>query len=100
MQIPTLDELHALGAANQPGWPDAAELADAVTTLRSRPPLVFAGECDDLKTSLGEVAAGRAFLLQGGDCAETFAGVTADNVRAKLPRPRSSPSTSDKTSGL
>ncbi|MDX6368376.1 MAG: 3-deoxy-7-phosphoheptulonate synthase [Nocardioidaceae bacterium] len=84
MHIPTLDELHALGAAHQPGWPDEAKLADAVATLRSRPPLVFAGECDDLKRSLGEVAAGRAFLLQGGDCAETFAGVTADNVRAKL----------------
>src|SRR4051794_1334614 len=48
------------------------------------PPLVFAGECDDLKGRLADVAAGRAFLLQGGDCAETFAGVTAENVRAKL----------------
>jgi 3-deoxy-7-phosphoheptulonate synthase len=84
MHIPTLEELHGLGAAHQPGWPDRARLEAAVATLRSRPPLVFAGECDDLKTSLGEVAAGRAFLLQGGDCAETFDGVTADNVRAKL----------------
>ena len=48
------------------------------------PPLVFAGECDDLKAKLADVARGKAFLLQGGDCAETFAGVTADNVRNKL----------------
>src|SRR5262245_33461626 len=48
------------------------------------PPLVFAGECDELKSRLAAVAAGKAFLLQGGDCAETFDGVTAENVRAKL----------------
>ena len=48
------------------------------------PPLVFAGECDALKTKLGAVARGEAFLLQGGDCAETFDGVTADNTRNKL----------------
>ncbi|HYO31816.1 MAG TPA: 3-deoxy-7-phosphoheptulonate synthase class II [Nocardioidaceae bacterium] len=84
MTIPSLDELHALGAAQQPSWPDSAKLAEAVTTLRSRPPLVFAGECDDLKAHMAEVSAGRAFLLQGGDCAETFEGVTAENVRAKL----------------
>ncbi len=84
MSIPTLAELHGLGARQQPLWPDDARLADAVATLRSRPPLVFAGECDDLKKQLGEVAAGRAFVLQGGDCAETFDGVTAENVRAKL----------------
>ena len=48
------------------------------------PPLVFAGECDELKAKLAAVARGKAFLLQGGDCAETFAGVTADNVRNKL----------------
>jgi 3-deoxy-7-phosphoheptulonate synthase len=84
MTIPSLDELHALGAAQQPSWPDPARLAEAVATLRSRPPLVFAGECDDLKAHMAEVSAGRAFLLQGGDCAETFEGVTAENVRAKL----------------
>ena len=48
------------------------------------PPLVFAGECDELKDKLAAVARGEAFLLQGGDCAETFDGVTADNVRNKL----------------
>ena len=48
------------------------------------PPLVFAGECDELKAKLAAVARGKAFLLQGGDCAETFAGITADNIRNKL----------------
>ena len=48
------------------------------------PPLVFAGECDDLKDKIAAVTRGEAFLLQGGDCAETFDGVTADNVRNKL----------------
>ncbi len=84
MSIPTLDELHARGAAQQPTWPEPAGVERAVGKLRSMPPLVFAGECDELKTSLGDVAAGRAFLLQGGDCAETFDTLTAENVRAKL----------------
>ncbi len=48
------------------------------------PPLVFAGECDDLKAKIAAVSRGESFLLQGGDCAETFAEVTADNVRNKL----------------
>src|SRR3954469_11908828 len=48
------------------------------------PPLVFAGECDDLLDKIAAVARGESFLLQGGDCAETFEGVTADNVRNKL----------------
>jgi 3-deoxy-7-phosphoheptulonate synthase len=82
--VPTLEELSALRPAQQPAWPDPVALDRAVSTLRTLPPLVFAGECDDLKSSLAEVAAGRAFVLQGGDCAETFASVTAENVRAKL----------------
>ncbi len=52
--------------------------------LRRLPPLVFAGECDRLRTDLAAVSRGEAFVLQGGDCAETFDGVTADNVRNKL----------------
>src|SRR5690625_4028400 len=48
------------------------------------PPLVFAGECDELTDRLAAVARGEAFLLQGGDCAETFDGVTAENTRNKL----------------
>ena len=84
MTIPDLPTLHALGAAQQPRWPDGPALESAVAKLRSVPPLVFAGECDELKKKLAAVARGEAFLLQGGDCAETFDGVTADNVRNKL----------------
>lgn len=82
--IPSLAELHRLGAAQQPTYPDADELARVLAELRRRPPLVFAGECDDLRGKLAEVASGRSFLLQGGDCAETFESVTAVNIRGKL----------------
>jgi len=82
--IPDLAALHALGAAQQPSYPDPAAVEAAVSKLRTVPPLVFAGECDDLKAKIAAVTRGEAFLLQGGDCAETFAGVTADNVRNKL----------------
>jgi 3-deoxy-7-phosphoheptulonate synthase len=82
--VPDLATLHARGAAQQPQWPEASAVDAAVAKLRSVPPLVFAGECDDLKAKLAAVARGEAFLLQGGDCAETFDGVTADNVRNKL----------------
>jgi 3-deoxy-7-phosphoheptulonate synthase len=73
-----------MGPAQQPSYADRAAVDAAVTRLRRMPPIVFAGECDALKTKLGAVAHGEAFLLQGGDCAETFAGVTADNTRNKL----------------
>lgn len=82
--VPDLAALHAMGAAQQPTYPDADAVAENVARLRRMPPLVFAGECDDLKAKLAAVARGEAFLLQGGDCAETFAEVTADNVRNKL----------------
>jgi 3-deoxy-7-phosphoheptulonate synthase len=82
--VPDLASLHARGAAQQPRWPDPTAVDAAVAKLRSVPPLVFAGECDELKAKLAAVARGEAFLLQGGDCAETFDGVTADNVRNKL----------------
>jgi 3-deoxy-7-phosphoheptulonate synthase len=82
--VPDLATLHALGAAQQPSYPDRAAVDEVVQRLRSYPPLVFAGECDELKDKLAAVARGEAFLLQGGDCAETFDGVTADNVRNKL----------------
>jgi 3-deoxy-7-phosphoheptulonate synthase len=71
-------------AAQQPEWPDPGVLQDVVTQLRMLPPLVFAGECDQLKERLGAVARGEAFLLQGGDCAETFAESTADAIRDKI----------------
>jgi 3-deoxy-7-phosphoheptulonate synthase len=70
--------------AQQPDWPDPARLELVLTELASLPPLVFAGECDQLRTRLAAVTRGEAFVLQGGDCAETFAGATAEAVRAKL----------------
>jgi 3-deoxy-7-phosphoheptulonate synthase len=71
-------------AAQQPDWPDPAVLRDVVAQLRLLPPLVFAGECDQLKDRLGAVSRGEAFLLQGGDCAETFTDCTADAIRNKI----------------
>ncbi|MDX2237747.1 MAG: 3-deoxy-7-phosphoheptulonate synthase class II [Hyphomonadaceae bacterium] len=62
-------------------YPDASALADVEKTLRSYPPLVFAGEARNLKARLGDVAAGKAFLLQGGDCAESFKEFHPDNIR-------------------
>ncbi len=82
--VPDLAALHAMGPAQQPTYLDRAAVDAAVSRLRTQPPLVFAGECDELTEKIGAVARGEAFLLQGGDCAETFDGVTADNVRNKL----------------
>ncbi|WP_326641006.1 3-deoxy-7-phosphoheptulonate synthase class II [Streptosporangium sp. NBC_01755] len=79
-----LDSWRRLPAAQQPEWPDRGELDKVVTELKGLPPLVFAGECDNLKADLAAVSRGEAFVLQGGDCAETFAGATADDVRNKL----------------
>ena len=79
-----LDTWRSLPALQQPDYPDAAALAAAVAELRSLPPLVFAGECDQLKARLAAVARGEAFLLQGGDCAESFDVRGADPLRAKL----------------
>ncbi|MGE0741370.1 MAG: class II 3-deoxy-7-phosphoheptulonate synthase [Hyphomonadaceae bacterium] len=62
-------------------YPDADALARVEQTLRSYPPLVFAGEARNLKARLAEVAAGKAFLLQGGDCAESFKEFHPDNIR-------------------
>ena len=73
-----------LPAAQQPDWPDPALVRAVTDELAGLPPLVFAGECDVLRDRLAAVARGEAFVLQGGDCAETFAGATADAVRAKL----------------
>jgi len=64
-----------------PDYPDQTALKAVESTLAQMPPLVFAGEARKLKRTLGEVAAGRAFLLQGGDCAESFAEFSADNIR-------------------
>ncbi|WP_417586234.1 class II 3-deoxy-7-phosphoheptulonate synthase [Pararhodobacter oceanensis] len=64
-----------------PDYPDAAALTAVEGQLAQFPPLVFAGEARDLKRQLGEAAAGRAFLLQGGDCAESFGEFSADLIR-------------------
>src|SRR3984957_2124290 len=64
-----------------PDYPDAKAVETAEATLRRYPPLVFAGEARRLKAALGNVAAGKAFLLQGGDCAESFAEFHPDNIR-------------------
>ena len=71
-------------AAQQPDWPDADALEDALAQLRAMPPLVFAGEARSLKASLAQVAQGNGFLLHAGDCAESFAEFSADNIRDKL----------------
>jgi 3-deoxy-7-phosphoheptulonate synthase len=71
-------------AKHLPVYEDAAALAAAEQTLAGYPPLVFAGEARALKAKLGEVAAGRGFLLQGGDCAESFAEFTPNNIRDTL----------------
>ncbi|HYP46711.1 MAG TPA: 3-deoxy-7-phosphoheptulonate synthase class II [Propionibacteriaceae bacterium] len=83
-QVPSLEQLHALNPRQQPAYADAGEVASVIAKLRLLPPLVFAGECDALREKMASVAAGEAFLLQGGDCAETFDGVTAANIQDKL----------------
>jgi len=71
-------------AAQQPQWPDASSLEDVLDTLGSLPPLVFAGEARDLTRQLADVANGKAFLLQAGDCAESFNSLDATILRDKL----------------
>ncbi|HVN51864.1 MAG TPA: 3-deoxy-7-phosphoheptulonate synthase, partial [Acidimicrobiales bacterium] len=80
----TPDAWHALPAAQQPDWPDRAELDRVVKALSGMPPLVFAGEARNLTQRLAQVAAGEAFLLQAGDCAESFDSFSADAIRDKL----------------
>jgi 3-deoxy-7-phosphoheptulonate synthase len=74
----------AFPAVQQPNWPDAAHLDGALKQIASFPPLVFAGEARSLQAALGQVASGNAFLLQAGDCAESFEEFTAVNIREKL----------------
>jgi 3-deoxy-7-phosphoheptulonate synthase len=71
-------------AAQQPHWPDHDAVETVLTELRKQPPLVFAGEARNLTAALGDVSAGRAFLLQAGDCAESFEGFSANDIRDKL----------------
>ncbi|TFH46426.1 MAG: 3-deoxy-7-phosphoheptulonate synthase class II [Lysobacterales bacterium] len=75
------DGWRALGVRQAPDYQDAAHLARVEDRLKGYPPLVFAGEARNLISALAEVAGGRAFLLQGGDCAESFAEFHPDNIR-------------------
>ena len=68
-------------ARQLPTYPDAAALDAATDTLGKFPPLVFAGEARNLTADLAKVSRGEAFLLQGGDCAESFAEHSANNIR-------------------
>ncbi len=68
----------------QPNWPDKEKYDAVIRELSSLPPLVFAGEIRELKRMLAKAARGEAFLLQGGDCSEEFAGCTAPNIRESL----------------
>src|SRR5438094_3039634 len=74
----------AYPALHQPEWPDAAKADAARERLAGLPPLVFAGEARQLRDSLAQVAAGRAFVLQAGDCAESFHEFSAPLIRDKL----------------
>ena len=83
-QLDPLDHWRTLPIKQQPSWPDPEAVAAVSAELATLPPLVFAGEVDNLRDRLARVASGRAFLLQGGDCAETFAGATAEKIRNRI----------------
>ena len=85
----SIDQLFTPGlvAAQQPQWPGGITgepVTKAVNQLKALPPLVFAGECDNLKAKIAQAAEGKAFWLQGGDCAETFTAATADSIRNRI----------------
>ncbi|SDK01629.1 3-deoxy-D-arabinoheptulosonate-7-phosphate synthase [Cryobacterium psychrotolerans] len=82
--IAGLDYWRTLPIKQQPTWPDAEAVAAASAELATQPPLVFAGEVDILRDRLAQAARGQAFLLQGGDCAETFSGATAEQIRNRV----------------
>jgi len=79
-----LDNYLNLPALQQPNWPDQSAVAAVRAELATLPPLVFAGEVDILRARLAQAASGKAFLLQGGDCAETFVDATADRIRNRV----------------
>ena len=77
----SLDSWRSRPVKQQPAYPDQQKLADMELKLRGYPPLVFAGEARRLKAALAQVAEGRAIVLQGGDCAESFQDFTANIIR-------------------
>ena len=77
----TVDSWKTKKALQLPEYPDQAELESVLQTLDDFPPIVFAGEARSLEEKLGEAAMGNAFLLQGGDCAESFKEFNANNIR-------------------
>ena len=79
-----LDHWRELPIKQQPAYADTERVAEVSERLAKLPPLVFAGEVDELRARLALAAQGQAFVLQGGDCAETFAGATADQIRSRL----------------
>lgn len=83
-RYPGLDNWRSLPISQQPQWVDQQSYHAATEELSGLPPLVFAGEVDVLRDRLAAAARGEAFLLQGGDCAETFAGATADKISARV----------------
>jgi 3-deoxy-7-phosphoheptulonate synthase len=84
MTSTSIDTWRSLPAAHQPPWPDEAQLAEATGELAAMPPLVTSWEIETLKGQLAQAARGERFLLQGGDCAETFAECTSDIIANKL----------------
>ncbi|MFP5368593.1 MAG: 3-deoxy-7-phosphoheptulonate synthase, partial [Actinomycetes bacterium] len=81
---PGLDNWRDLPISQQPSWQDRDVFEASVKELSVLPPLVFAGEVDVLRERLAAAAQGKAFLLQGGDCAETFEAATADKISARV----------------
>lgn len=82
--LKSLDAYQSLEAKQQPTWSDPGAVSAARADLASQPPLVFAGEVDQLRERLAAASRGEGFLLQGGDCAETFAAATADKIRDRV----------------
>lgn len=81
---PALDRWRSLPIKQQPDWTGTEAHDRAVAELGTKPPLVFAGEVDALREQLARATRGEMFVLQGGDCAETFAGATADKIQARV----------------
>ena len=81
---PGLDEWRGRSIGQHPQWAEHPDFAATIQELGAVPPLVFAGEVDTLRERLAQVANGEAFFLQGGDCAETFAGATADKISGRV----------------